>query len=66
MSRSISARTVSTANNGMPCAWLVTAERAAAGIPGTSASTRASIDTGSSGSSVSRVRLRPVPNPGRA
>ncbi len=39
MSRSIKARTVSTANNGMPCAWRVTADRADFGIPGTSAST---------------------------
>ena len=40
--------------------------RAAAGIPGTSASTSWSIDAASSGSRVSVVRLRPVPNPGRA
>ena len=32
MSRSISERTVSTANSGKPCAWLVTAARAVAGI----------------------------------
>ena len=66
MSRSISDRTVSTANSGMPCAWPVTAARAAGGIPGTRASTSASIDAASSGSRVSVVRLRPVPNPGRA
>ena len=66
MSRSISDRTVSTANSGMPCAWLVIARRAAAGIPGTSASTSSSIDAASSGSRVSVLRLRPAPNPGRA
>ena len=41
MSRSISDRTVSTANSGMPCAWLVILDRAASGIPGTRASTSA-------------------------
>ena len=66
MSRSISDRTVSTANNGIPWAWLVIADRAAVGIPGTSASTSWSIDAGSSGSSVSVIRFRPAPNPGRA
>ena len=66
MSRSISARTVSTANSGIPCAWAVTLTRAGAGMPGTSAPTRASIDAGSSGSRVSVIRLRPAPNPGRA
>jgi hypothetical protein len=66
MSRSISARTVSTANNGIPWAWPVTAARAVGGISGTRASTRVSIEPGSSGSRVSVVRLRPVPNPGRA
>ena len=66
MSRSISERTVSTANSGMPCAWAVTAERAGPGMPGTSASTSSSIEAGSSGSSVSVVRFRPAPNPGRA
>jgi hypothetical protein len=66
MSRSTSDRTVSTANSGIPSAWLVTAARAAAGIPGTSASTSVSIDAASSGSRVSVLRLRPAPNPGRA
>ena len=66
MSRSISARMVSTANSGMPCAWAVIFARAGPGMPGTSASTRASMDTGSSGSRVSVLRFRPAPNPGRA
>ena len=66
MSRSISDRTVSTANSGMPCAWAVIFARAGPGIPGTSASTRVSIDAASSGSRVSVLRFRPVPNPGRA
>ena len=66
MSRSISDRTVSTANSGMPCAWLVIFDRAVGGIPGTSASTSSSIDAASSGSRVSVLRFRPAPNPGRA
>jgi len=64
-SRSISERTVSTANSGMPCALPVTFARAGTGIPGTSASTRVSIEAGSSGSRASVIRFRPVPNPGR-
>ena len=66
MSRSISARTVSTANSGMPWAWSVILARAAGGIAGTSASTSRSIEARSSGSRVSVLRLRPAPNPGRA
>ena len=66
MSRSISERTVSTANSGIPCACAVTAARAADGMPGTRASTSWSIDAASSGSRVSVERFRPVPNPGRA
>ena len=66
MSRSTSDRTVSTANSGIPCAWAVIFARAGPGIPGTSASTSASIDAASSGSSLSAVRFRPAPNPGRA
>ena len=66
MSRSTSDRTVSTANSGIPCAWAVIFARAGPGMPGTSASTNWSIDAASSGSRVSAVRFRPVPNPGRA
>jgi len=65
MSRSISDRTISTANSGMPWAWPVILARAAAGMPGTRASTSASIDAVSSGSSLSVLRFRPVPNAGR-
>ena len=64
-SQSISERTVSTANNGTPCAWSVTFARAGAGMPGTSASTSVSIEAGSSGSRASVIRFRPVPNRGR-
>ncbi len=48
------------------CAWAVIFARAGPRIPGTSASTSASIDAASSGSRVSMLRLRPPPNPGRA
>ena len=64
MSRSISARTVSTANSGMPCAWPAIAARAAAGIPGTRASTSWSIDARSSGSRVSVRAVAPGAEPG--
>ena len=50
----------------MPWAWRVILDRAAAGMPGTRASTSWSIDAASSGSRVSVLRLRPAPNPGRA
>ena len=65
MSRSTSDRTVSTANSGMPWAWPVIFARPSGGMPGTSASTSASIDAASSGSRVSVFRFRPAPNPVR-
>ncbi len=64
-SRSINERIVSTANNGIPCACALIARRAFAGIPGTNASTRSSIDRGSNGPTLNPVRFRPTPKPGR-
>ena len=47
----------------LPCACAVIAVARLGGMPGTSASTSASIDAASSGSRSSAVRLRPMPNP---
>jgi hypothetical protein len=64
-SRSISERTVSAADSGMPCAWAVIFAPGWRRHAGTSASTSASMGTGSSGPGVSVIWFGPFPCPGR-